>query len=93
MITPQGIKSIGANGCEFATYRCKFDELCDKHNRYNPAIMTKNSYGVEHLNICTHGGGPGCKKWREETDKEIGWTREKPENRLHRTTWRPQQHE
>jgi hypothetical protein len=74
MITPQGIKSIGANGCEFYTYPCKFEKQCDKKNRYNPAVMIKNAYGVERLCMCTHGGGVGCHIYREQIDEEMGWT-------------------
>jgi hypothetical protein len=91
MITPEHIK-ITINGQDFYTHACKFQELCDKKNRYNPALTIKNKYGVEHSNQCTVGGGPGCKIWCEETDKEIGWDFPKHEDRLHRTTWRPQQH-
>lgn len=74
MITPEGIKSIGANGCDFYTYSCKFEKQCDKKNRYNPAVMIKNNYGIERLNLCTHGGGNGCNHWRVQTDEEMGWT-------------------
>lgn len=73
MITPQGIKSVGANGQEFYTYPCKFEKKCDRENRYNPAVMIKNKYGIEHLCPCTHGGGAGCSYWRNQTDEEMGW--------------------
>jgi hypothetical protein len=66
-------QEIKINGQVFYSHPCKFQEICDKNNRYNPALTTKNKYGVEHLNQCTVGGGCGCKHWREETDKEIGW--------------------
>jgi hypothetical protein len=88
MITPEHIK-ITINGQEFYTHSCKFQELCDKHNRYNPALKLTNKYGIEHLNQCTVGGGCGCKSWTEQTAIEQGWTRIKPEERLHRTSWNP----
>ena len=72
MITPDHIK-ITINNQEFYTHACKFQELCDKNNRYNPALTIKNKYGIEHLNQCTVGGGSGCVIWRTETDRETGW--------------------
>ena len=69
MPTEENIK-IEINGQTFYTRSCKYQEQC---NRYNPALKIVNAYGVEHLNICTVGGGSGCDTWREETDKLIGW--------------------
>jgi|WetSurMetagenome_2_1015567.scaffolds.fasta_scaffold93089_2 hypothetical protein len=69
MITPEHIKIV-INEQEFYTHACKYQTICDKNNRYNPALTIKNKYGVTHLNNCVMGGGCGCKVWQEETDKE-----------------------
>jgi hypothetical protein len=50
------------NGLNFPLHGCKFEDTCTK---YNPAGTIKNSYGVIHLNPCTHGGGSGHKCWRD----------------------------
>jgi hypothetical protein len=65
------------NGQDFYTSPCKFEAICKKTGKFNPALKLVNKYGVEHLNSCVMGGGCGCVTWRTETDKEIGWNTEK----------------
>ena len=66
-------QQIIINGQEFYTSPCKYEEICKKNSKFNPALKLVNKYGVEHLNPCMMGGGTACATWRNEIDQLIGW--------------------